>query len=161
MSTIKIEFESEDNAVVTAVAALTNSLLGLRAAKTPNVTPADLGLERAKTIEVVDAEEVKPDLLPKSGKPRPSRAKAKPAAVEEEIQDEEVEDEAPAQDDDLEDEAEEEAITIEDVRAKQAEKIAKHKPAIIEALGKFDAKGISSLDAKHYAAYYDILVKLK
>jgi len=73
MSTIKIEFESEDNAVVTAVAALTNSLLGKSVAK----------------MEVVEAEEVKPTKTPT---PRPSRAKTKPEPVVEE--EEETEEQA-------------------------------------------------------------------
>ena len=152
MSTIKLEFESEDKAVLKAITAFTNSLQGSQPLSS---------LVDANQIEVKDAEEVKADLLPKSGKPRPSRAKAKPVAVEEETETEELEDEAPARDDELEDETEEAEISIEDVRAKQAEKIAKHKPAIVEALASFGAKGISSLDPKHFAAYYDILAKLK
>jgi len=146
MSTIKIEFESEDNAVVTAVAALTSSLLG-KAQATP-----------LAKIEVTDAEEVK---SAPTAKPRPSRAKAKPEpVVEEEAEEEEEPETETAEDADFDDE-ETEAIGIEDVRAKQAEKIGKHKPAIIEALKSFGATGISSLDAKHYAAYFDALSKLK
>ena len=148
MSTIKIEFESEDNAVVMAIGALTRSLL--------IVTPIGKEVEELK---VVDAEEVKPA---PAAKPRPSRAKAKPEPTL--VEEEEVEEDEPqtetAEDADFDDE-ETEAIGIEDVRAKQAEKIGKHKPAIIEALKSFGATGISSLDAKHYAAYFDALSKLK
>lgn len=145
MSTIKLEFESEDNAAVTAVAALTDSLLG----------KTNIFAKKLAETKVTDAEEVKP---PTTSKPRPSRAKAKPEPEPEtEEEEEETSDDV---DPDFEEEETEE-IGIEDVRAIQAEKIGKNKPAIIAALKKFGATGISSLDEKHYKAYYDILGKLE
>ncbi len=151
---ISIELDSTTNesAFIAVLAALGQSKATIAAAPTANDP------QTVEGIKVVDAEEVKPT---PTAKPRPSRAKAKPepTLVEEEAEEDEPETET-AEDADPELEEEDE-IGIEDVRAKQAEKIGKHKPAIIEALKSFGATGISSLDAKHYAAYFDVLSKLK
>lgn len=143
MSTIKIEFESEDNAVVSAVAAMANSLLG----------------KKANGIEVVEAEEVKPEAPAKAPTPRASRAKAKPepTPVVEEV--EEIEEETDELGD--EPEAEEEEIDADDIRAVQATKVDKHREAIKAKLKEFGATGISSLDPAHFVKYYEFLSKLK
>ena len=142
MSTIKIsiEIDSTDEKKMSALFALV------------------CGDQKAlEDLKVTDAEEVK---VPTASKPRPSRAKAKPEPEPETEPEEEEEETSDDVDPDFEEEETEE-IGIEDVRAIQAEKIGKHKPAIIAALKKFGATGISSLDEKHYKAYYDILGKLK
>jgi len=143
MSTIKLEFESEDNAVVAAVAALTNSLLGVK---------------NVKDIEVVDAEEVAAPK--KAAAPRPSRAKAKPTPEPEP----EEEDEDADNSEDFEEEAEEaeEAdITEDDLRELSAKKIGKHKDSIIAKLAKYNVKGWANLPEKHYAAMHQFLTSLK
>ncbi len=134
MSTIKLEFESEDNVVVTAVAALTNSLLG----KTT---------DKVAKMEVVDSEEVKAPTPAKTPATRPSRAKPKPSPVEEEEIDEELGGEGD--------------IDADDIRALQATKVDKHREAIKAQLKKLGATGIKDLDEKKYQAYYDFLGKLK
>ena len=152
---ISIELDSTTNesAFIAVLAALGQSNATIAAA------PSNIDPTPVEDIKVVDAEEVKPA---PTAKPRPSRAKAKPEpVVEEEEAEEEDEPQTEAPEDADFDDEETEAIGIEDVRAKQAEKIGKHKPAIIEALKSFGATGISSLDAKHYAAYFDALSKLK
>jgi len=147
MSTIKVEFDSEDKIAVTAVSAMTFSLLGAKQDA------------KIKEIPVTDAEEVKAAPPIKAPTPRPSRAKAKPVPVEEEAEDEDEIEEAT---DDLEDdETEEEEITMDDLRAEQARTITKHKDALIAQYKKFDAKGVSSLDPKHYAAMVAFMKKLK
>ncbi len=148
MSTIKLEFDSEDNRAVAGVAALTNSLLG----------KTNIFSEKLAKMEVVDAEEVKAPAPVKTPTPRPSRAKPKPAPVEEvEDEDEDFSDEEEA----TEDESDDEDITADDLRAKQAEKVDKHRAAIKAELGKLKATGIKDLDEKHYAKYFDFLSKLK
>lgn len=141
MSTIKIEFESEDNAVVTAVAALTNSLLG----------------KKANGIEVVEAEEVKPEAPAKAPTPRASRAKAKPEPTPV-VEEEEIEEEPAEEVDELD---EEEEIDADDIRAVQATKVDKHREVIKAKLKEFGATGISSLDPAHFVKYHDFLTKLK
>lgn len=141
MSTIKIEFESEDVAVVTAVAALTNSLLG----------------KKVNNIEVVDAEEVKAEAPVKTPTPRASRAKAKPEPAPE-PEEEETEEE---EDLDGEDAPEAEDIDADDIRAVQATKVDKHREAIKAQLKSLGATGIKDLDEAHYAKYYEFLSKLK
>lgn len=152
MSTIKIEFESEDNAVVTAVAALTNSLLGLRAEKSTG--------KPVEQINVVDAEEVTAEKP--APKPRPSRAKVKAPepVVEEETEDEDGDIDDNGFDDDL-DGDDESAISIDDIRAKQAEKIDKHREALKAQYKKLGATGLSSLAPENYQAMFDFLAKLK
>ncbi len=146
MSTIKIEFESEDIAAVAAVSALTNSLLGKSVAKA------------VESVIVTDAEEVKADKP--APKPRPSRAKAKPEPEPEEEEEE-------TQDDDFADTDEEEEtedgddITEDTLRELSAKKIGKHKEAIIAELAKFKVKGWANLPEKHYAAMHSFLTKLK
>lgn len=145
MSTIKIEFESEDNAVVTAVAALTNSLLGKSTAKA------------VESVIVVDPEEVKAEATVKTPTPRASRAKVKPEPIP-------VEGEEEIEDDDLdgEDDAPQTAeINADDIRAVQATKVDKHRETIKAQLKKLGATGIKDLDEAHYAKYYDFLTKLK
>lgn len=142
MSTIKIEFESEDNAVVTAVAALTNSLLG----------------KKVNDIEVVEAEEVKPEAPAKTPTPRASRAKAKPEPTPEP---EEEETETEEETDELDDEPETAEIDADDIRAVQATKVDKHREAIKAKLKEFGATGISSLDPAHFVKYHAFLTKLK
>lgn len=140
MSTIKIEFESEDSAVVTAVAALTNSLLG----------------KKANGIAVVDAEEVKPEAPAKAPTPRASRAKAKPEPTPE------PEEEETETEEEVETEEEEAAeIDADDIRAVQATKVDKHREAIKAELKGLGATGISSLDPAHFVKYHDFLTKLK
>jgi len=141
MSTIKLEFESEDSAVVAAVAALTNSLLGVK---------------EVKNIEVVDAEEVTAPKKPAT--PRPSRAKAKPTPEPEPEEEEEELDET--EEEEL-DEAEEADITEDDLRELSAKKIGKHKDAIIAKLAKYNVKGWANLPEKHYAAMHQFLTSLK
>lgn len=143
MSTVKIEI-TVDASNVSALNTFLNELAGQP--------------KTANEIKVNGAEEVKdPKATLPSGKPRPSRAKAKPEPVEEEIE-EELEAE---ENDDLEAEEAEDDITIDDIRAKQAEKIGKHKLALIEKYKEFDAKGVSSLDPKHYREMYDFMANLK
>ena len=144
MSTVKIEFESEDNAVVVAIAAMANSLLG----KTT---------EEVKKMEVVEAEEVKPTKTPT---PRPSRAKAKPEPAPEPGEEETDEDAPEAEEEQAEDEQAEE-IEADDIRALQATKVDKHRETIKAQLKKLGATGIKDLDPDHYRAYYDFLGKLK
>jgi len=111
---------------------------------------------KADDLKVVDAEEVKSPA--KTPTPRPSRAKAKPAPVEEEIEDEEFE--TGQESEGMEDEDEEE-ITADDLRALQATKIDKHRPAIASHYQKLGAKGISSLAPENFQKMFDFLSKLK
>jgi len=139
MSTIKLEFDSEDRASVTAVAALASSLLD----------------GSTKTLEVTDAEEI---AAPKpAAKPRPSRAKAKPEPEPEE----EEEETNPDFETEEEEEEEEEDITEDTLRELSAKKIGKHKEAIIAELAKFKVKGWANLPEEHYQAMHDFLTKLK
>jgi hypothetical protein len=112
-------------------------------------------------IEVNDAEEVKAEAVEPKKEPakRPSRAK-KPEPVAEEV---EEQDESEAEEDnELEDEGNEaEAVRVDDIRALQAQKVTAHREAIIAKFKTLDAKGISSLDEKHYAEYYNFLAGLK
>jgi len=103
-------------------------------------------------MDVTDAEEVKAPAPAKTPTPRPSRAKAKPAPVEEEIEDE---------DEDEEFQMEDEEITADDLRALQATKIDKHRPAIAAHYIKLGAKGISSLAPENFQKMFDFLSKLK
>lgn len=146
---MKIEFDSEDSKAVTAVAALTSSLLS-----EPNIFARKL-----EKMEVVDAKEIKAPAPAKTPTPRPSRAKAKPAPVEEEIEDEDLE----FPDEEFTDEAEEdeEEITADNLRALQAAKIDKHRPAIAAHYGKLGAKGLSSLAPENFQKMFDFLSKLK
>jgi len=151
MSTMKIEFDSKDSKAVTAVAALTSSLLG-----EPNIFARKL-----EKMDVTDAEEVKAPAPAKTPTPRPSRAKAKPAPVEEPEDDDEFqmgdeEDAEATPDEDLDEE-----ITADDLRALQATKIDKHRPAIAAHYGKLGAKGISSLAPENFQKMFDFLSKLK
>jgi len=144
MSTLKVEFDTEDQKAINAVSALVGSF-----------RPENGSLAK---IEVVDAEEVKAPAPTKTPTPRPSRAKAKPAPVEEEETEELEEEETEELEDD---EAEEDEISIDDVRAEQARTITKHKDALIAQYKKFNAKGVSSLDPKHYPAMVAFMKKLK
>lgn len=140
MSAIKIEFESEDNAVVVAIAALTDSLLG----------------RKAKSIEVAEAEEVEtpPKTPPKT---RPSRAKKpEPVIVEEEEEEETEEEETEEVEDD-----EAETITEDDVKAMLAKKVATNRDAIVKKLKGYGASKISELDSTNYKGFYDFMAKLK
>jgi hypothetical protein len=147
MSTIKITVELEQNDE--NIKRVLTALIGSTPTTSTNV----------KTLEVVDAEEVNTPPA-KTPTPRPSRAKAKPAPVEEEIEDEDEEFETGQEGEgDLDDE--EEAITADDLRALQAAKIDKHRPAIAAHYGKLGAKGISSLAPENFQKMFDFLSKLK
>jgi len=139
MSTIKLEIEvSAEN--VKHVSAFLEQISGVNG--------------KVAKIEVLDAEEVKTPV--KTPTPRPSRAKAKPAQVEEpEDEDEDFSDDedGPIEDD--------EEITADDLRALQATKIDKHRPAISTHYGKLGAKGISSLAPENFQKMFDFLSKLK
>jgi len=117
--------------------------------------------DKTKKMNVVDAEEVKAPTPAKTPAPRPSRAKAKPAPVEEEIEDEEEEEFEVEEEEEFEVEEEEEAITADDLRALQATKIDKHRPAIAAHYQKLGAKGISSLAPENFQKMFDFLSKLK
>ena len=139
---ISIELESNDSAFNAVLAALGQT------ATTKSVA----------NIEVVEAEEVKPEAPAKTPTPRASRAKAKPEPAPE-PEEEEIE-----EDDDLdgEDDAQEAAeIDADDIRAVQATKVDKHREAIKAQLKKLGATGIKDLDEAHYAKYYDFLSNLK
>jgi hypothetical protein len=142
MSVIKLEIEVDKNNI-----AIVSDFL--------NRLAVDTG--KAASTKVVDAEEVKPEAPAKAPAPRASRAKPKAPPVEEEEIEEELDDEL--EEEEIEDEETE--ITADDIRTEQAKKVGKHKTAIIAKLAEFDAKGISSLDEKHFAKYHDFLTKLK
>jgi len=145
MSTIKLEIEvSAEN--VSAVSQFLQAIAGG---------------DKSKKMEVVDAEEVKAPAPAKTPTPRPSRAKAKPAPVEEEIEDEDEEFEIEDEEDGVLGKDEDEEITADDLRALQATKIDKHRPAIAAHYGKLGAKGISSLAPENFQKMFDILSKLK
>jgi len=146
MSTIKLEFQDTPSNIQAAVRFL-SELSG---------TPIGV-----KTMEVVDAEEVKAPAPAKTPTPRPSRAKAKPAPVEEP---EDEDENFVVNDDEFEEEFETEEgeeITADDLRALQATKIDKHRPAIAAHYGKLGAKGISSLAPENFQKMFDFLSKLK
>lgn len=153
MSTIKLEIEvSAEN--VKHVSAFLEQISAING--------------KVAKIEVVDAEEVKAPAPAKTPTPRLSRAKAKPAPVEakpapveEEIEYEDDEDFTDAEQGGDEFEEEEEAITADDLRALQATKIDKHRPAIAAHYGKLGAKGISSLAPENFQKMFDFLSKLK
>lgn len=140
MSTIKLELTVDANNIE-----LVTEFLG-------RIAVATVGGKKVTDMKVVDAEEVKTEAPAK--KQRPSRAKVKIPVVEED--DEDLDDD----DEDLDDD-DDEAITGDDLRAKQAEKVDKHRVAIKAQLGKLKATGIKDLDEKHYQAYFDFLSKLK
>ena len=104
------------------------------------------GSTDVKNVKVVDAEEVKAPAPVKTPTPRPSRANPKPEPVIEEEEDPEFE---------------EEEITADDLRALQATKIDKHRPAIAAHYQKLGAKGISSLAPENFQKMFDFLSKLK
>jgi predicted component of type VI protein secretion system len=140
VNTIKLEIPFNDNNVELVKALLSKATAG-----------------DVKSMRVVDAEEVKTESPAKATAPRASRAKPKAPPVEEEEIEEELDDEL--EEEEIEDEEAE--TTADDIRTEQAKKVGKHKTAIIAKLAEFDAKGISSLDEKHFAKYYDFLTKLK
>lgn len=145
MSTIKLELTVDANNIE-----IVTEFLG-------RIAVASVGSKKVTDMRVVDAEEVKAEeVKAPAAKPRPSRAKAKPQP-----EPEEEEEEIDLDDEGLEDEAEEETIDADDLRAKQAEKVAAHRATIKAKLTELGATGISSLDEKHYAAYFDFLSKLK
>jgi outer membrane biosynthesis protein TonB len=111
-------------------------------------------------IEVNDAEEVKAEAVEPKKEPakRPSRAK-KPEPVAEEV--EEQDEPETEETNEAEAETKTEAVTVDDIRALQAQKVTAHREAIIAKFKTLDAKGISSLDEKHYAEYYNFLAGLK
>lgn len=147
MSTIKIEFDCEDKTAVTAVTAMTLSLLGAK------------NLEKIKEMPVTDAEEV---VAPKpAAKPRSSRAKAKPEPEPEEEEDDEFETGQEGEGDFEEEETEDDDITEDTLRELSAKKIGKHKDAIIAELAKFKVKGWANLPEEHYAHMQAFLTKLK
>lgn len=145
MSTIKLELTVDANNIE-----LVTEFLG-------RIAVATVGGKRVAEMKVVDAEEVKDTAV---RKPRPSRAKPKTPIVEVEVDEDEEDLDGDDLDEDLDDE-EDEAITADDLRAKQAEKVDKHRAAIKAQLGKLKATGIKDLDEKHYQAYFDFLSKLK
>jgi len=112
------------------------------------------GSTDVKNVKVVDAEEVKAPAPVKTPTPRPSRANPKPEPVIEEEEDPEFEEEEDP-------EFEEEEITADDLRALQATKIDKHRPAIAAHYQKLGAKGISSLAPENFQKMFDFLSKLK
>lgn len=144
MSTIKLELTVDANNIEVITEFLAR------------ISATTVGGKKVADMKVVDAEEVAPQKTP--AKPRPSRAKAKPEP-EPEDEDDDLDGDDDL-DDDLED-TDEEAITADDLRAKQAEKVDKHRAAIRAQLGKLKAAGIKDLDEKHYSAYFDFLSKLK
>lgn len=142
MSTIKLEIEvSAENVSVVS-----------------QFLQAIAGGDKSKKMEVVGVEEVKAPAPAKTPAQRPSRAKPKAPPVEEPEDEDDDLAEEPEDEDDLIDDEE---ITADDIRAKQAEKIDKNRPAIVAQLGKLGAKGISTLDPKHFQKYFDFLSKLK
>lgn len=161
MSIIKIEFESEDKAVVSAVAALTDSLMGSKAvkAKSLEVVGAETVSVPAGTYDVAEPEAVKVEATKAKAKPA-TKAKAKPAPVEVEEEIEET-DEVEGIEDLDEDPAEDNEIEADDIRAVQATKVAQHRATIKAKLNELGATGIKDLDPKHYRKYFDFLSKLK
>jgi len=154
MSTIKLEIEvSAENAQL--VADFLSNIGG--------IAKKSVGFaQKVEEVAVVDAEEVKAPAPAKTPTPRPSRAKPKPAPIEEEIEDEDEDEEFETGQEgegDLDDE--EEAITDDDIRALQATKIDKHRPAIAAHYGKLGAKGISTLAPENFQKMFDFLSKLK
>jgi hypothetical protein len=143
MSTIKLELHVGVNNIE-----IVNEFLS-------RIAVAAVSGKKVEAVNVVDAKEVaagKPAL-----KPRPSRAKAKPTPEpepEEEDFDDDLEGDEPATEVD-------ESIDADDLRELQAKKVDKHRATIKAELVKLGATGISSLDEKHYAAYFDFLSKLK
>lgn len=148
MSTIKITVELEQNDE--NIKRVLTALIGSTPTTGTNV----------KTMEVKDAEEVKAPAPAKTPTPRPSRAKPKPSPVEEEeeFETEEEEFETGQEGEGMEDEEE---ITADDLRALQATKIDKHRPAIAAHYQKLGAKGISSLAPENFQKMFDFLSKLK
>jgi len=112
----------------------------------------------AKSVNVKDAEVVKPEAeAPKTAK-KPAPKKPTPKAPEpEEVEDElEEEDELEAEDED------EATLSYEDVKALQAEKVAVHKEAIVKKLRTgLKVARLSDLDPKNYQDYYNFLKELK
>lgn len=148
MSTIKIEFDTEDLKAITAVQELTRSL------------QVGAVIKRVEKLEVVDAKEV--GILSKNPpKARPSRAKPKPEPVEEEIEDDEVDTAEPEDEDEDFSDDEEAEVSIDDIRALQALKIDKHRDALKAQYKKLGATGISSLAPENYQAMHDFMSKLK
>jgi hypothetical protein len=145
MSTIKLELHVDVNNIE-----IVNEFLS-------RIAVAAVSGKKLEAVKVVDAEEVVAAEKP-APKPRPSRAKAKPTAEPEPEEDEDF-------DDDLEDgvlgKDEDESIDADDLRELQAKKVDKHRATIKAELVKLGATGISNLDEKHYAAYFDFLSKLK
>jgi len=146
MSTIKIEItldskEPNFNAVIEALANIAE------------------GRKYVNDIEILGSKEVKAPTPAKTPAPRPSRVKPKPTTVEEPEDDDEDfsnDDAEDTPDEDLDEE-----ITADDLRALQATKIDKHRPAIAEHYGKLGAKGISSLAPEKFQKMFDFLSKLK
>lgn len=115
----------------------------------------------AKSVNVKDAEVVKPEAeAPKTVK-KPAPKKPTPKAPEpEEVEDElESEDEL---DDETDDAMEDNVLSYEDVKALQAEKVVAHKEAIVKKLRSgFKVARLSDLDPKNYSEYYNFLNGLK
>lgn len=144
MSIIKLEFPNTPNNIAAAVIFL-SAISG---------EPAEV-----KTMEVIDAEEVKAPAK-KTPAPRPSRAKAKPEPEPEE-EEEETDPDFEEEEEEEEEETEDEDITEDTLRELSAKKIGKHKEAIIAELAKFKVKGWANLPEKHYAHMQAFLTKLK
>jgi len=124
---------------VTAVAALTNSLLGKESPK-------------VESLKVVDAEEVKP---PAKTKTRTAAATTK-KAPEPEPEEEEEEGEETEEDDDND-----EGITYDVLKDAFAKKVNAHRDALVKKLKTFGVAKLSELEEDDYKAMYDYLLKLK
>lgn len=116
------------------------------------------------SLKVVDAEEVRPEpaKAPKKAAPKAATKAATKVKVPEMAAEAEAEEKGADLDefeDDLtgEEENEEETVSKDDIKAVQAKKIGEHRDEMVKWLKKHGANGISTLDEKHFSAYFNFL----
>lgn len=121
----------------------------------PTATP-DIKVEKAEdsAVDKVAAEKAARAAARKAKADKlKAEAEAEAAAAAAEAENEE-------EDDDLVGDDEEEEITVATLRTLTAEKSATHRAEIKAKLVELGASNVTTMDVKHYKAYYDFITKL-